>query len=118
MPGYQKHSLMQVCHTSLRLTIGVSHQTLFTIYDNINLRQEAPWNEGAAKLLIVTDLVWTVRAWIDANGRSARAERGRFPTERILSSLDRIGTSVGTSIAGKKLRERIITLRTEIQRRF
>jgi nuclear pore complex protein Nup155 len=100
------------------LDAGVAHQTLFTIYDNINIRQEAPWNEGPAKLLVITDLVWSVRSWIDAYGRSARTERGRFPAERVLASLERILTSVGASVAGKKLRDRIITLRTEIQRRF
>jgi len=102
------------------LDAGVSHQTLYSIYDNIQVRQEAPWNDGPGKLLVVTDAIWTIRAWLDANSRSAisRAERGRFPSDRILSSLERMMGSVGTSMAGKKLRERIITLREEIKRRY
>ena len=102
------------------LDAGVTHQTLFSIYDNINIRQEAPWNDGAAKILIVTDMVWTVKAWIDAHMRSTvtRTERGRFPSDRILGSLDRIMASVGQGMSGKKLRERIIVVRDEIKRRF
>lgn len=102
------------------LDAGVSHQSLFSIYDNINIRQEAPWNDGPAKLLIVTDMVWTAKAWLDAYMRSAvsRAERGRFPADRILGSLERIMGNVGTGMAGKKLRERIINVRDEIKRRF
>jgi hypothetical protein len=102
------------------LDAGVTHQTLFSIYDNIHVRQEAPWNEGSARLLIVTDTVWTIRAWIEAIAKSAvsRTERGRFPVDRVLSSLDRMMASVGTSMAGKKLRERIAIVRDEIKRRF
>jgi hypothetical protein len=102
------------------LDAGVTHQTLFSIYDNIHVRQEVPWNEGSARLLIVTDTVWTIRAWIEAIAKSAvsRAERGRFPVDRVLSSLDRMMASVGTSMAGKKLRERIAIVRDEIKRRF
>jgi len=98
----------------------VSHHNLFSIYDNIHVRQEAPWNEGSARLLIVMDAVWTIRAWIEANARSAvsRTERGRFPVDRVSSSLDRMMGTVGTSMAGKKLRERIMSVRDEIKRRF
>lgn len=99
---------------------GVTHQNLFSIYDNIHVRQEAPWNEGPARLLIVTDTVWTIRSWIEAHSRSAvsRTERGRFPVERVSGSLDRMLATVGTSMAGKKLRERIMSVRDEIKRRF
>ena len=99
---------------------GVSHQTLFSIYDNIHVRQEAPWNEGPGRLLIVMDTVWTVRAWIEAYARSAvsRTERGRFPADKVLSSLERMMGSVGTSMASKKLRERIVSVREEVKRRF
>jgi len=102
------------------LDAGVTHQTLYSIYDNIQVRQEAPWNDGPGKLLIVTDAIWTIQAWLDANSRSAisRTERGRFPSDRILSSLERMVGSVGTSMAGKKLRDRIIKLREEIKRRY
>ena len=93
---------------------------LFSIYDNINVRQETPWNEGSARLLIITDTVWTVKAWLEANARSAisRTERTRFPVDKILSSLERTMGSVGTSMSGKKLRERIIGVRDEIKRRY
>ena len=102
------------------LILGVTHQTLFSIYDNIHVRQEAPWNDGPARLLILTDTVWTVKSWIDAHVRStiSRAERGRFPVDRVVSSLDRMMGSVGTSASGKKLRERIVSVRDEIKRRF
>lgn len=102
------------------LDAGVTHQTLFSVYDNINIRQEAPWNDGPAKLLIVTDMVWTIKAWIDAYMRSAvsRTERGKFPADRILGSLERIMGSVGSGMSGKKLREKIINVRDEIKRRF
>ena len=99
---------------------GVTHQLLFSIYDNINVRQETPWNEGSAKLLMVTDTVWTVKSWLEANARSAisRTERTRFPVDKILSSLERMMGSVGTSMSGKKLRERIVSVRDEIKRRY
>jgi len=103
-----------------RLIIGVTHQTLYSIYDNIHVRQEAPWNEGPARLLIVTDALWTIRSWIEAIAKSAssRAERVRFPVDRVSSSLDRMMASVGTSVAGKRLRERIMTVRDEIKATF
>jgi hypothetical protein len=99
---------------------GVPHHTLFAIYDNIHARQEAPWNDGSARLLIITDAVWTVKAWVDANARSAisRAERGRFPADKVLASLERMMGSLGTNVSGKKLRERIVSVRDEIKRRF
>jgi len=102
------------------LIVGVTHQALYSIYDNIHVRQEAPWNEGPARLLIVTDALWTIRAWIEAIAKSAvsRTERGRFPVDRVSSSLDRMMASVGTSVAGKRLRERIMIVRDEIKRRF
>jgi hypothetical protein len=100
------------------LDAGVPHHSLFAIYDNIHARQEAPWNDGAARLLIITDAVWTIKAWIEANARSARVERGRFPVDKVLGSLDRMMGSVGTNVSGKKLRERIVSVRDEIRRRF
>jgi len=70
--------------------------------------------------LIVTDTVWTIRSWIEANVRSAvaRTERGRFPVDKVLGSLERMMGTVGTSMAGKKLRERIMSVREEIKRRY
>jgi hypothetical protein len=57
---------------------------------------------------------------VEASARSAvsRTERGRFPVEKVLNTLERVMGSVGTSMAGKKLRERIIAVRDEIKRRF
>lgn len=70
--------------------------------------------------MIVTDTVWTIRSWIEANVRSAvaRTERGRFPVDKVLGSLERMMGTVGTSMAGKKLRERIMSVREEIKRRY
>lgn len=120
--GWVPEAFIDAGTSSIRckLTIGVTHQTLFSIYDNILVRQEAPWSEGAARFLIITDVVWTIKAWLEANARSAvsRADRGRFPADRVLSSLERMMGSVGTSMSGKKLRERIVSVRDEIKRRY
>lgn len=48
----------------------------------------------------------------------ARTERGRFPVDKVLGSLERMMGTVGTSMAGKKLRERIMSVREEIKRRY
>lgn len=120
MVGFLKPSWMQVAHRGDEFDkIGVTHQTLFSIYDSINVRQESPWNEGLARLQIITDTVWTVGSWVEANARSAvsRTERERFPVDKILSSLERMG-NVATTPSSKKLRERIMSVREEIKRQF
>ena len=70
--------------------------------------------------MIVTDTVWTIRSWIEANVRSAvaRTERGRFPVDKVLGSLERMMGSLGTNVSGKRLRDRIVSVRDEIRRRF